>query len=129
MDGVSTIPILAITILILVFIVISIVMVYSYLKDKRLDDIRADVYQLFLKAEHMYKGSGTGKQKMKYVISKARLLLPPWLQALLSETALERLFETWFREVKDLLDDGKVNGSQKENGPGDSEANAEDDLK
>ena len=66
---------------------------------------------------------------MKYVISQARHLLPPWLQALISERALERLLETWFREVKDLLDDGKVNGSQKENGPGDSETDTEDDLK
>ena len=129
MDGVSTMPILVITILILVFIAMSVGIVYSYLKDKQLDDIRADVYQLFLKAEHMYKESGSGQQKMKYVISMARSLLPSWLQAFISERSLERLLETWFREVKDLLDDGKVNGSQKETGPGDSDNNAEDDLK
>lgn len=127
MDGVSTMPILMITILIIAFIITSIGIVYSYLKDKRLDDIRGDVYQLFLRAEHIYKTSGSGQQKMKYVISKARLLLPPWLQALISETALERLLETWLREVKDLLDDGKVNGSQKVNGPGDIDGSTEDD--
>ena len=129
MEGLSTMPVLVITLLILVFILMSIGIVYSYLKDKRLDDIRGDVYQLFLKAERMYRASGSGQQKMKYVISRARQLLPPWLQALISDKALERLLETWFREVKDLLDDGKVNGSQKENGPGDIESNTEDDLK
>jgi len=129
MEGLSTMPILIIIALIILFMLMSIGIVYSYLKDKKLDDIRGDVYQLFLKAEHMYRVSGSGQQKMKYVISKARLLLPPWLQALISERSLERLLETWFREVKDLLDDGKVNGSQKENGPGDSEINTEDDLK
>lgn len=129
MEGLNTMPFLVITLLILTFILMSIGIVYSYLKDKKLDDIRGDVYQLFLKAEHMYRASGSGQQKMKYVISQARHLLPPWLQALISERALERLLETWFREVKDLLDDGKVNGSQKENGPGDSGIDTEDDLK
>lgn len=30
-----------------------------------------------------------------------------------SEEALEKIIQIWFDEVKDLLDDGKVNGSQK----------------
>jgi len=38
-------------------------------------------------------------------------MLPGWLKAFISEESLERLLETWFKEVKDLLDDGKVNGS------------------
>lgn len=129
MEVLSTIPIQIIIALIIVFILISIGIVFSYLKDRKLNDIRGDVYQLFLKAEHMYKVSGSGQQKMKYVISKARSLLPPWMQLLISEKALEQLLEAWFREVKDLLDDGKVNGSQKETGPGDMEYNTEDDLK
>lgn len=50
---------------------------------------------------------------MKWVVSQARRLLPGWLQAIISEEALEKIIQIWFDEVKDLLDDGKVNGSQK----------------
>jgi len=48
---------------------------------------------------------------MKYVVSTFHTMLPGWLKAFISEESLERLLETWFKEVKDLLDDGKVNGS------------------
>ena len=43
MEGLNTMPFLVITLLILVFILMSIGIVYSYLKDKKLDDIRGDV--------------------------------------------------------------------------------------
>ena len=86
---------------------------YLYLKEKKLNDIRADVYQLFLKAEHIYKESKQGKQKMKWVVSQARMLLPDWLDMFITEEALENILETWFRATKDLLDDGKYNKSVK----------------
>ena len=50
---------------------------------------------------------------MKWVVQQARGLLPKWLQTLLSEDALMITIDWWFKEVKDLLDDGKVNGSQE----------------
>lgn len=84
---------------------------YICIRDKSLEDIRKDVYDLFLKAEHMYTESGTGKQKMKYVISQARMLLPNWLQIFITEELLEMVIEEWFQAVKDLLDDGKLNRS------------------
>lgn len=104
-------PVLAI---IAVMIAISIIyMGYTYLKNRTLDEIRGDVYQLVLKAEHTYKESSSGKQKMKWVVSQARKLLPGWLQIIMSEEMLEKIIQVWFDEVKDLLDDGKMNGSQK----------------
>ena len=50
---------------------------------------------------------------MKWVVSQARKLLPNWLQFIVTEEALENVIEIWFRGVKDLLDDGKINESQK----------------
>lgn len=35
-----------------------------------------------------------------------------WLQVIMSEEVLLKIIDWWFKEVKDLLDDGKVNGSQ-----------------
>lgn len=92
-------------------LVVTIYMGYQYCKLKALDGIRADVYQLILKAEHIYNGSSAGKQKFKYVVQQARGLLPTWLQVFVSEEFLEKMIEKWFQGIKDLLDDGKVNGS------------------
>lgn len=103
-------------ILIVAALVIAVVgCTYVYLRDKTLAEIRADVYQLFLKAEHAYKYEGAGKQKMKWVVSRARGLLPDWLQVIVTDEFLYEVFEMWFRAVKDLLDDGKYNRSVEDN--------------
>jgi len=85
--------------------------IYFYVRDKSLNEIRADVYQLFLQVEHNPAYAKTGKQKMKWVLSRARGLLPTWLQAFISDEFLEKVVESWFQAVKDLLDDGKLNKS------------------
>lgn len=104
-------PVLIIVGLLILFSVI--LMVFSYFKNRTLDQVRSDVYQLILKAEHTYKESSAGKQKMKWVVQEARKLLPDWLQVIVTEEALQSIIQAWFNEIKDLLDDGKVNGSQK----------------
>ena len=87
---------------------------YVYLRDKTIDEIRTDVYQLILRAEHTFKESGAGNQKMKYVVSQARRILPSWLQYFITDEFLESVIEKWFQAVKDLLDDGKLNESEEE---------------
>lgn len=105
---------LPVLVIIAVLIVASVIwMGYAYLKNRTLDEIRGDVYQLVLKAEHTYRASASGKQKMKWVVSQARKLLPGWMQLIISEEMLQKIIQVWFDEVKDLLDDGKMNGSQK----------------
>ena len=84
---------------------------YLYIRDKTLADIRADVYQEFLKAEHKYLHTGAGMQKMEYVIQRARSMLPGWAQFFITEELLRKVVQLWFEAVKDLLDDGKVNKS------------------
>lgn len=106
------------TILTIALIVVTLIIlgtgIYFYVRDKTLEDIRADVYQLFLKAEHNPEFSESGKQKMKWVLSRARMLLPTWLQVFITDAFLEKVIEGWFRAVKDLLDDGKMNKSNEE---------------
>lgn len=93
-----------------ILLIVTIIIVFQYMKAKGLDGIRLDVYQLILRAEHMYKESGQGQQKLKWVVQQARGLLPKWLQVFITEDALIKIIEKWFRGVKDLLDDGKING-------------------
>ena len=102
--------ILLITFAILVLLIL--IMAAVYIKDRKLEQIRYDVYQLILKAEHTFKESKQGKQKMKWVLSQARLLLPKWLQIFISEDTFSNIIQMWFDGVKDLLDDGKMNGSR-----------------
>lgn len=84
---------------------------YFYLRDKTLNEIRADVYQKFLEAEHDPKFTNKPKQRMKWVLQQARMLLPGWAQVLITDSFLEKVVEGWFRAIKDLLDDGKLNKS------------------
>lgn len=104
-------PILVMALVILV--AITVVMTYQYAKMRGMDGIRGDVYQLILKAEHVYNESGQGKQKLKWVVSQARGLLPKWMQVFVTEEMMMKVIDEWFKGVKDLLDDGKVNGSQQ----------------
>lgn len=113
LNTLSQIPLPVIAAVVLVLAIITIVVAYQYAKMKGLNGIRQDVYQLILKAEHIYNESGQGKQKLKYVVSQARSLLPKWLQLFVSEEMMMKVIEEWFTGVKDLLDDGKVNGSQR----------------
>ena len=95
-----------------VLVVVTAVVVYQYAKAKGLEGIRKEVYELFLRAEHRFKESGQGEQKLRWVVQQARGLLPKWMQVIVSDEVLLKIIDWWFKEVKDLLDDGKVNGSQ-----------------
>ena len=112
MELLSAIPLWLIIAVLVVVAVSLVAMMVVYLKNRTLDDIRNDVYQLILRAEHMYEESGMGKQKMKWVVSQARKLLPEWMQMLISVETLEKIIQAWFDGIKDLLDDGKMNGSE-----------------
>lgn len=109
----SQVPIPVLILVIAVLVVVTAVVVYQYAKAKGLEGIRKEVYGLFLHAEHIYKESGQGEQKLKWVVNQARGLLPQWLRIFVTEDMLVKVINEWFKGVKDLLDDGKVNGSQE----------------
>lgn len=96
-----------------VMVIVCGVTVYTYLRDKTLEDVRKDVYNLFLYAEKRYTESGRGKEKMDFVIRNTRELLPAWARFIITEDLLRRVVQKWFDAVKDLLDDGKYNRSAK----------------
>lgn len=113
LNFVKQIPLPILILVIAVLIIITLVVVFQNIKQKGLEGIREDVYQLVLKAEHKFNESGQGKQKLAWVVSQARLLLPTWLKWFVTEEMLMKIIDVWFRGVKDLLDDGKINKSQK----------------
>lgn len=113
MELLNMVPMWLIIVIAVILMITIIAMTVTYLKNRTLEQIRVDVYQLILKAEHMYKESAQGKQKMKWVVSQARKLLPEWVQKLVSEDDLMAIIQVWFDGVKDLLDDGKMNNTGK----------------
>lgn len=103
-----------ITVLVIILAIIALItscfIGYCYLKQNTIDEIRGDVYQLFLKAEKIYK-HGENSKKFKFVVQQARGLLPSWASLFISDYFLDITIEAWFRMTKDLLDDGKMNKS------------------
>lgn len=107
------VPVPVLVLVFVILLVVTVVVAIQNAKQKGLEGIRGEVYKLILKAEHRYKESGEGPKKLKWVVQQARGLIPGWLQVFITEEALEKIIDAWFRGVKDLLDDGKVNGSTK----------------
>lgn len=108
----NQVPLPVLILVIAVLAVLTVVIAYQYAKMKGLNGIRENVYQLILRAEHLYTESGQGEQKLKFVVHQARGLLPGWLQLFATEDMMVKIVNEWFIGVKDLLDDGKINGSQ-----------------
>ena len=114
LNYIHQIPVPVVAILVVILVVSVLYLVYKYAKLKGLEGIRKEVYKLFLKAEHKFIESSQGQQNLKWVVQQARGLLPSWLQIILTEEALMKIIDAWFKGIKDLLDDGKVNGSVSE---------------
>lgn len=103
-----------VTIIAIIGLVIGVaVLAYLYVKNTSLEQIRADVYQLFLVAEHEFQ-YGENEQKFEYVVQLARSLLPEWVSTFITEKNLRKVVQLWFTAVKDLLDDGKYNKSTEQ---------------
>lgn len=78
-----------------------------------LEKIRASVYQFFIDAEHEFQ-EGENGEKFEYVINATKAIIPAPFNLLITETLLRKVVQAWFDITKDLLDDGKMNGTSVE---------------
>jgi hypothetical protein len=92
-----------------IIIIAIIFLVYVLIKTNK--NIRIKAYEYFLKAEHEI--SATGEEKMQYVIDNIYSYLPTIIRIFVSPELLEKIVQKMFDEIKDLLDDGKINKSTK----------------
>lgn len=81
--------------------------------NKRWEEIRKLAYKFILQAEKSITGSKRGQERFNFVLTKLYSLIPWWLQFLISEKSLRKKLQSWFNDVKDYLDDGKLNKSVK----------------
>ena len=113
-EALKNYQVLLLVIVTVIFIIGFVFMAVKYFKTRKLEEIRADVYKLFIKAEHAWNESGQGVARMKWVVQKARSLLPKWLGLIITEDMLRKIIQFWFDGIKDLLDDGKLNKSNND---------------
>ncbi len=88
--------------------ILVVIILLAYMLIKLNKNVRLKAYELFLKAEHSIND---GECKMNYVVENIYLYLPTMIRIFVSEESLKRIVQKMFNEIKDLLDDGKRNGS------------------
>ncbi len=92
-------------------IIVAIILL-AYMLIKLNKTIRKKAYKLFLIAEHNFL-SGEGEEKLNYVVSNIYQYLPSIIKLFISESTLKVIIQKMFDEIKDLLDDGKINKSNE----------------
>lgn len=95
------------------FVIVSIIALVMIMQIIGLNKIREYVYKLFVQAEHEFK-YGDNKEKFEYVICFAREAIPSPFDLFITESLLRKVVQAWFDLSKDLLDDGKFNGTGKD---------------
>ena len=78
-----------------------------------MEKVREYVYKLFIEAEHEFK-HGQNEEKFNYVILYAKSAVPTPFNLFISEKSVRKVIQLWFNLCKDLLDDGKLNGTGKD---------------
>jgi len=92
---------------------IAVFLIVKYVRHVGLESIRERVYKAFVDAEHEFQ-YGDNTAKFEYVINIAKSAIPVPFNLFITESLLRKVVQAWFDLVKDLLDDGKLNGTSKD---------------
>ena len=85
--------------------------VFYLILNKRWEKLRKLAYKFILQAENEITGTKRGQERFEFVIKELYLLIPKWLQLFITEESIKEKLHEWFNDVKDFLDDGKINNS------------------
>lgn len=102
-------PVVAVILMVLVAI-FAIFLFVKAMQSIGLEKVRAIVYNGFVEAEHEFQ-HGENEQKFDYVVQLARSAIPSPFDMFITESLLRKVIQLWFDLCKDLLDDGKLNGT------------------
>lgn len=105
-------PVIAI-IFIVIVMVAALFLFVKMMQTIGMEKVREYVYKLFVEAEHAFK-HGENEEKFNYVILYAKSAIPAPFNLFITETSLRKVVQLWFDLCKDLLDDGKLNGTGKD---------------
>lgn len=99
---------------ILLTVVFAFVICYVAVKTMQrigFDKIRKEVYKAFVVAENRFQ-HGENDAKFCYVVNVAKEVIPSPFDLFITEQLLKEMIQLWFDMCKDLLDDGKMNGTE-----------------
>lgn len=115
--------------LIALIVVLAVLFIWHYInvyitkgKDAAIKELRELAYQLMLGAEKIF-GRDMGKSKMEWCINQFyRQIAPGWIAKMLPETTVEtflqKVYDDYYKKLKDYLDDGVVNNSPSDGDTG-----------
>ena len=105
-------PVVAIIFMVVVIAVVLFLFV-KLMQTVGMEKVREYVYHLFVEAEHEFK-QGENEEKFNYVILYAKTAIPAPFNLFITEKTVRKVVQLWFNLCKDLLDDGKLNGTGKD---------------
>lgn len=115
--------ILAIFVLVVVTLMLYLVRIAKTQgKTAAIHEAREIAYKLMVKAEK-HLGTDSGKLKMAYVMDRFWVLVPAAFKLIVSKRDAEKFLQGVYDELKDYMDDGLNNNSDKESGTNDQLAN------
>ena len=96
----------------LVIILLAVGFAVYLVLNKKWAELRTYIYRLIRLAEKTITGTKAGKTRFDYVFNKLYMLcIPKWLQIFFPKALARKIIQNCFDNVKDYLDDGKINGS------------------
>ena len=101
--------ILVICVLVATFCVVAV----KFMQTIGMEKVRKTVYHAFVEAENLFR-QGDNKTKFEYVVDIAKKAVPAPFNLFITEKLLREVVQLWFDLCKDLLDDGKMNGTGKQ---------------
>jgi hypothetical protein len=75
--------------------------------------LRSMAYRMILQAEKVITGTKRGQERFELVFDRVYSLIPPWLRFFILESDLREQLQEWYNDIKDYLDNGKIDGSVK----------------
>ncbi len=92
--------------------IIALALVLDKIINKKWDELRTAAYEFIKFAEETIVGYKKGNDRFNFVISKLYdKLIPNWLKVFFPEEVLRRKLQEYFNDIKDILDNGKKDGS------------------
>lgn len=79
------------------------------------DYTKKKIYKSIISAKQLAKEGvlTCGKEQEDWVVAKLMIILPPQVKLFLNEEIIRMLVQTFYKNAIDLLDDGKLNKSNK----------------
>ena len=103
---------IAAVVFIVIAVVVAVFLLVKVMQTVGMEKVRKIVYKAFVVAENKFQ-HGDNVEKFNFVINVAKDTIPTPFNLFITESLLRKVIQAWFDLCKDLLDDGRLNGSKE----------------